>query len=61
MCEDELPGFVQREVVITLKKRRNLPTRTKVREVTCIAEGPLATPMARGRERIDGGNAANVY
>jgi hypothetical protein len=62
LCEDELPGFVQREVVIMLKKRRKLPTRTKVWEVTCIAEDPLATPMEKEKEkeRTDGVYAANI-
>jgi hypothetical protein len=59
LCEDELPGFVQREVVIMLKKRRKLPTRTKVWEVACIAEDPLATPMEE-KERTDGVYAANI-
>jgi hypothetical protein len=60
LCEDELPVFVQREVVIMPKKSTKQPTRTKVWEVTCIAEGPLATPMTKEKERIDGGYAANV-
>jgi hypothetical protein len=43
------------------KKRRKLLTRTKAREVACVVEGPMATPMSQEKERIDGGYAANVY